>query len=270
MRSTLARAVGPEKLATADRQVGQPRRGGPVMLHVSDDLCLSSCVAITPKLKRQLLSDARRGCCIHRRTWVQLMDADQNSRKHHPLDIHHVQFRSLGGSDLPENLVPLCPTCHRMLHDARRAGRRLMTDDDLRRAWQLWKDFRQLIPETISIGAGPCDTRARITLVVYGLSSTVAVDSRLRYAQFREVLIEKTVSTLRRADPYYPFRGNADTDSQWHLSSDTHARGDWPAVTAATVLGVQARVIALFAPQIIELSTAVDWRASIRRVHRRL
>jgi len=29
-------------------------------------------------------------------------------------DLHHIQFLSLGGPDATDNLVPLCPTCHRL------------------------------------------------------------------------------------------------------------------------------------------------------------
>ena len=32
------------------------------------------------------------------------------------LNVHHIQFRSSGGSDEPENLITLCSTCHSLLH----------------------------------------------------------------------------------------------------------------------------------------------------------
>ena len=34
------------------------------------------------------------------------------------LQVHHIQFRSQMGGDREENLVTLCATCHRELHDA--------------------------------------------------------------------------------------------------------------------------------------------------------
>lgn len=33
------------------------------------------------------------------------------------LDVHHIIFRSNGGSDVPENLITLCRTCHEKLHN---------------------------------------------------------------------------------------------------------------------------------------------------------
>jgi hypothetical protein len=231
---------------------------------------LKAAVAVSPNTKRQLLSEARMGCCIHRRIWLRLMDVDRNSRKYQPLDIHHVKFRSLGGSDSIKNLVPLCPTCHRMVHDARRAGRHLITDGDLRHAWQLWKRFRLLVPETIFVGSDNFDTRVRVDLSVYSLASTVTVDSQLSYAGFREALIDKTVRTFRRTDPDFPFRGNNEFDSQWTLSCDHRANGDWRIVSARQVLLRQRRAITLTATQIFELAESVDWRGSTRPAHRRL
>jgi len=34
-------------------------------------------------------------------------------KRAHP---HHVQFRSRGGQDVPENLATLCPICHDLIH----------------------------------------------------------------------------------------------------------------------------------------------------------
>ena len=40
----------------------------------------------------------------------------KNKRKDSNLDVHHIVFRSNGGSDEPENLITLCRTCHDALH----------------------------------------------------------------------------------------------------------------------------------------------------------
>lgn len=41
-----------------------------------------------------------------------------NPRCRYPvtLDVHHLEYVSAGGSDAPENLLPLCPTCHAEHH----------------------------------------------------------------------------------------------------------------------------------------------------------
>ena len=34
-------------------------------------------------------------------------------------DIHHIQSRSLDGTDKPYNKCELCPNCHRLVHDGK-------------------------------------------------------------------------------------------------------------------------------------------------------
>lgn len=40
----------------------------------------------------------------------------KGKHKDHKLDVHHIIFRSKGGSDKQENLITLCHTCHTALH----------------------------------------------------------------------------------------------------------------------------------------------------------
>lgn len=40
----------------------------------------------------------------------------KGKNKDHQLEVHHVIFRSQGGSDAPDNLITLCHTCHQALH----------------------------------------------------------------------------------------------------------------------------------------------------------
>lgn len=41
----------------------------------------------------------------------------KGKHKDSKLEVHHIIFRSKGGSDEPENLITLCRTCHKDLHD---------------------------------------------------------------------------------------------------------------------------------------------------------
>lgn len=43
----------------------------------------------------------------------------KNKCKDSNLDVHHIIFRSNGGSDEPENLITLCRTCHKDLHNGK-------------------------------------------------------------------------------------------------------------------------------------------------------
>jgi 5-methylcytosine-specific restriction endonuclease McrA len=45
--------------------------------------------------------------------------ACKGKRKDSHLHVHHIVFRSLGGSDSPDNLITLCETCHQMVHDGK-------------------------------------------------------------------------------------------------------------------------------------------------------
>jgi hypothetical protein len=42
-------------------------------------------------------------------------------KKYEKLHVHHIAFRSSGGSDSPDNLVTLCETCHSDLHSSKKA-----------------------------------------------------------------------------------------------------------------------------------------------------
>lgn len=43
----------------------------------------------------------------------------KGKHKDSKLEVHHIIFRSQGGSDEPENLITLCHTCHKALHDGK-------------------------------------------------------------------------------------------------------------------------------------------------------
>ncbi len=66
--------------------------------------------SIPPAVRRQVLATARHQC--------------QRPGCHHTrfLEIHHILPRSRGGSNQPENLMALCSTCHRLIHERKMAG----------------------------------------------------------------------------------------------------------------------------------------------------
>jgi hypothetical protein len=41
------------------------------------------------------------------------------------IDIHHIIYKKEGGQDSPENLIPLCPNCHALIH------RKLISIDEI-------------------------------------------------------------------------------------------------------------------------------------------
>ena len=126
-------------------------------------------MTVSNSLKNQLLAEARRRCCVHRKIWVHRVREDNTLIKWEPLDIHHVVFQSCGGSDDKSNLVPLCPSCHRMLHDGRRNGDNFISDEDLIQAWEKWKGFTQLIHSEIKLGDGEAALQHSVVLDLYGI-----------------------------------------------------------------------------------------------------
>lgn len=93
-------------------------------------------------MQRMLVAQARGGCFAHRISWFQrVYDDDEASKKILPLDIHHVRFVSAGGDNSAENLVPLCPLCHRIIHATGQLGRTKATPENIRAAWELWLSF---------------------------------------------------------------------------------------------------------------------------------
>lgn len=56
-------------------------------------------------------------------------------------DIHHIQSRSLGGSNKPYNKCELCPNCHRLVHEGKiiLEGRFLTSDCLIGQTELIWR-----------------------------------------------------------------------------------------------------------------------------------
>lgn len=64
--------------------------------------------------------------------------AEHAPRVNHP-EVHHVWPVGMGGPDVPENRVPLCPTGHTNVHDLLRAALKGTGVDDL--PWEYRRRF---------------------------------------------------------------------------------------------------------------------------------
>ena len=60
---------------------------------------------IPPALRREVLARDRHRCRV------------KGCGRAHFLEVHHLVPRSEGGENRPENLVTLCASCHRLLHE---------------------------------------------------------------------------------------------------------------------------------------------------------
>ena len=55
--------------------------------------------------------------CFERDNWTCQYCKEMFNENDHPLQPHHLKFRSQGGSDEINNLISLCFFCHMELHD---------------------------------------------------------------------------------------------------------------------------------------------------------
>ena len=161
--------------------------------------------AIPARVRDQLLSEARGRCCLHRLTWVRRYRVSEDARKTEALEVHHVRFRSCGGKHDLDNLVPLCPSCHSMVHDGHRRGEPFVTDNELRAHWTLWRQLRSLVPNEHAIGRGSPSMWVTIAMDLYGLETRFGINEAVSYSEARTIILGQTVGVLRAADPHFPF-----------------------------------------------------------------
>jgi hypothetical protein len=218
-------------------------------------------------LRTKLLTDARERCCLHRRVWLRVVPTNQLAVKWERLDIHHVQFRSCGGSDLESNLVPLCPGCHTTLHTARLNGDDFVSDQDLLDTWKHWKFFSTVVPKTLSIGSGTPAQFGSAKLDIYGLKVEIEVDATTLYTDFRRQVLSSILDPLRLSDSYFPFLSGI-SGSRWILSSDEATTLRWNEVSAATVLAQHSDEIRFGCPAVVLMTRDVHWLSSFEEHHR--
>lgn len=207
---------------------------------------------ITRATREAVLQAARYRCCLHRIAWFERVADDPHASKWQPLEVHHVIFQSCGGSDEPENLVPLCPSCHTIIHSTRRLGAINVDDEMLRSLWALWQTIGTTVGRTLHIGKGPRVRSATIQLNAYGLEIHTSVDDTTLFFEARRSLLESTIGVLESIDPHFPFpRGRVEPVS-WETSLDDIGR-PWNEHTAAEVFASSTHAITLKAPVVITL-----------------
>lgn len=223
---------------------------------------------VPASVARALLSSARGVCFIHRIAWVRVVPGNKAALKFQPLDLHHVEFRSMGGSNDTGNLIPLCPNCHRLLHDSRRSGEPFLSDDELRSLWALWLQLPAELPTVVAVGQGEPRATAKLVLNVYGLVIPITADDRASYHDAREAIVDQVVEPLRTCDPHFPFVRMRIDPYSWQLTTDAGV-GTWKTTSAADVFASQAD-IQILAPLMAALSREARWLLSRLPHHRPL
>jgi hypothetical protein len=200
----------------------------------------------------------------------------QRGRKWETLHLHHVVFRSCGGSDSEDNLVPLCPTCHEMLHRDARDGAPLFSDEELKGMWALWLDLGKAVPTSHvlnfdsslapiqSWNSKPLDPGQRLKVLVqvdtYGLTFRWDVSGAVSYAAFKQNVVNRIVPGLATKDPHFPF-ASKEPDA-FQLSSDAIVAWESGAGrSVAEVLENFDTPLTLTAPAFVRMRIAhFDWK----------
>lgn len=189
---------------------------------------------------------------MHRLSWYSAARNDLDAPKHVPLDLHHVVFRSLGGQEDEDNLVPLCRLCHRTIHAGLPLGRSSSDVGTLRELWQLWLRLGASIPDVCPIGTGEVLAKTPLFLNVYGIATEFWVSDEITYAEARQEIIGRTAGVLAGNDPHFPFI--SPFRHHWSLSTDKDVRLPWNEVSAVDVLRQIAQPISLEAPVLVLLN----------------
>jgi len=209
---------------------------------------------IPKALRSKIFEQGRHRCCLHRLAWLDIAVDDPGSPKWRPLEIHHVIFQSCGGTDEPDNLVPLCPSCHALIHGKRRIGGINVDDEKLRDLWGLWVRLASVVPSTHHVGIGPPAAAAKLVLNVYGLEVNVTVDDMVSFSEARSSLLDASIGVLAAADPYFPFPSGRLESASWETSFDGILK-PWNRHPAAVVFANAKVPLRATAPVVITLDT---------------
>lgn len=56
-------------------------------------------------------------------------------------DIHHIVPKKNGGSNANDNLIIVCPNCHRIIHTTDKYSTEFLKDFSVDKTFKNWKDF---------------------------------------------------------------------------------------------------------------------------------
>ena len=219
-------------------------------------------------LRAELISASRGRCCLHRLNWHH----SYNGMKWEALQLHHVIFRSCGGSDKKENLIPLCPTCHDLIHREARSGGNWMPDDELKRIWNNWLDLPNRIgvrhgilpywryvgvwPNFSSIPPNSPTIDVKVTLKSYGFDIRFLAYKKENYKGFRTRIIQYIITTFRKFDEHFPFIAEGSLDS-YSLSCDpmVFIPDEWNQFSVDKIVSHYKGEISLVVPALIVFNT---------------
>jgi HNH endonuclease len=98
------------------------------VIHHYDKDELVSILNVAKKTITKILKRAKQPCAIC--NWNETV-----------CDIHHIISKKYGGSDNLENLIVVCPNCHRIIHSTRKYVIDFLKTKSIEKVFPQWKDF---------------------------------------------------------------------------------------------------------------------------------
>ncbi len=88
-----------------------------------------------------------------------------------PMQIHHIHYRSQGGTDQIENLITLCPKCHNKVHKGQMESPRATKDDNQQRTTalntvmpEIYRQLQELCTVEINYGTDTKNKRNQLNI----------------------------------------------------------------------------------------------------------
>lgn len=146
-----------------------------------------------------------------------------------------------------ENLVPICPLCHRVIHQYGKLGPDDATPERIREEWKRWLSFATLAEEA-SIGHIGQSFRAYVQLNIYHVTIPFVIGKDVTYAAARQGMIAHVLERLDALDDNCPFGARVLFPEFWECTADWIAPKPWEQIAAQAVIDQVRQPMSLRAP----------------------
>lgn len=182
---------------------------------------------VPEKVCSALMEEARGRCCLCRE--LILEGSNRHEAIAEVLEKHHLIFFSAGGEHTPENLLLVCPNCHRLIHRRPEDYPTALLKETKKR----WIDMGSRFPSQILYkGPPPClgpQEELRLACYpfcfeTYGLTYSIIAPDSLRVSQFAAFLKQRIVNVIASMDDNTAFQ---DAE-RFYLSRKNAIKEDFP------------------------------------------
>ena len=163
---------------------------------------------ISKEVRHALANESRGRCCLCREAIIPGLD--QHLRLAEVLEHHHIIFFSEGGEHTIENLLLVCPSCHRLIHKKQDD----YTTERLRKAKRHWTALASVVPSDLLYEGRPPKLessesmklrRISFSLETLGLDFSVTIPDGILVKDILEYLRSYIIQPI----------GKFDNDQDW-------------------------------------------------------